>query len=39
MEEIKKEPIQNILKRREHNFRALKNASKESMNKGEKALK
>ena len=34
MEDIKKQPIQNILKKKEQNFRALKNASKDSLTKG-----
>lgn len=38
MEQIKKEPIENILKRKEHNFRALKTDPRQT-NNGNKVLK
>ena len=39
LEQIKKESISNILKSKENNFRALKNASKDCLAKGEKAMR
>jgi hypothetical protein len=38
LEQIKKEPIESILKRKEHNFRALK-ADPRQINSGNKVLK